>query len=116
MKTQGTGDHRRALPGGLPPPRPLKIEDSRSAVWCARASHHDPHVLEEKQYRYPELARKTGLSSLLSVPMFTHDTVIGTINIYARAAQFAEDEIDFVKVVAGRRPLQLKTPASCRKP
>ena len=41
-------------------------------------------MLDEKQYRYPELARKTGLASLLSVPLISRDKVIGTINIYTR--------------------------------
>jgi signal transduction protein with GAF and PtsI domain len=83
---------------------PLKIEESLiGRVVRERQPIMIPNVLEEKQYRYPELARKTGLASLLSVPMFTRDTVIGTINIYTREVhQFAEDEIDFVKVVAGQ--------------
>ena len=64
---------------------PLKIEESLiGRVVRERQPIMIPNVLEEKQYRYPELARKTGLASLLSVPMFTRDTVIGTINIYTR--------------------------------
>ena len=66
---------------------PLKIEDSLiGRVVREGEPIMIPNVLEEKQYRYPELARKTGLSSLLAVPMFTRDTVIGTINIYTREA------------------------------
>lgn len=83
---------------------PLKIEDSL----IGRVVHEGrpimiPNVLAEKQYRYPELARKTGLASLLSVPLFARDKVIGTINIYTRAPRaFSDHEIDFVKVVAGQ--------------
>src|SRR5258708_3179035 len=62
-----------------------------------------PASLEENHYPSPYLARNTGLASLLAVPMFTRDTVIGSINIYTREQhQFAQDEIDFVKVVAGQ--------------
>src|SRR5215471_19207811 len=64
---------------------PLKIEDSL----IGRVVHEGrpiiiPNVLTEKQYRYPELARKTGLVSLLSVPLFAREKVLGTINIYTR--------------------------------
>ncbi|MEO7651710.1 MAG: GAF domain-containing protein [Bryobacteraceae bacterium] len=83
---------------------PLKIEDSL----IGRVVHEGrpivvPDVLAEKQYRYPELARKTGLASLLSVPLSARDKVIGTINIYTKEQRyFTEDEIGFVKVVAGQ--------------
>ena len=64
---------------------PLKIEDSLIGRVVREGRRSPcPDVLEEKQYRYPELARKTGLASLLSVPLFTRDKVIGTINIYTR--------------------------------
>jgi GAF domain-containing protein len=89
---------------------PLKIEDSligrvvrEGRVIVIR------DVLEEKQYRYPELARKTGLASLLSVPLITREKVIGTINIYTREVrQFSEDEIGFVKVVAGQAAIAIE--------
>ncbi|HTS63478.1 MAG TPA: GAF domain-containing protein [Candidatus Acidoferrales bacterium] len=89
---------------------PLKIEDSLiGRVVRERAPILIPNVLEEKQYRYPELARKTGLASLLSVPMFTRDKVIGTINIYTREVhQFAEDEVGFVKALAGQAAIAIE--------
>jgi GAF domain-containing protein len=89
---------------------PLKIEDSLiGRVVREGAPIMIPNVLEEKQYRYPELARKTNLASLLSVPMITRDQVIGTINIYTREPrQFADDEIGFVKVVAGQAAIAIE--------
>src|SRR5215472_6709539 len=89
---------------------PLKIEDSLiGRVVRERTAIMIPNVLEEKQYRYPELARKTGLASLLSVPMFIRDKVIGTINIYTREVhQFDEDEIGFVKVLAGQAAIAIE--------
>ena len=89
---------------------PLKVEDSLiGRVIREGKPIMIPDVLEEKQYRYPELARKTGLASLLSVPMFTRETVIGTINIYTREPhQFDEDEIEFVKVVAGQAAIAIE--------
>ena len=89
---------------------PLKIEDSLiGRVVRERAPIMIPNVLEEKQYRYPELARKTGLASLLSVPMFTRDQVIGTINIYTREVhEFDSDEIGFVKLLAGQAAIAIE--------
>ena len=65
---------------------PLKIEDSLiGRVVREGEPIMIPNVLEEKQYRYPELARKTGLSSLLAVPMFTREgKVLGTFAIHYR--------------------------------
>src|SRR5713101_7198170 len=83
---------------------PLKIEDSL----IGRVVHEDrpimiPNVLLEKQYRYPELARKAGLASLLSVPLYARDKVLGVINVYTKEQRtFTDDEVDFVKVVAGQ--------------
>ena len=68
-----------------------------------------PNVLQEKQYQYPELARRTGLASLLSVPMLSRETVMGTINIYTREARhFTDEEIGFVKVVAGQAAIAIE--------
>jgi signal transduction protein with GAF and PtsI domain len=83
---------------------PLKIEDSL----IGRVVHEGrpmiiPNVLDEKQYRYPELARKAGLASLLSVPLYARDKVLGVVNVYtAEKRTFSDDEVDFVKVVAGQ--------------
>jgi len=89
---------------------PLKIEDSLiGRVVREGRPITVPNVLAEKQFRYPELARKTGLASLLSVPLFTRDKVIGTINIYTREQRpFSEEEIGFVKAVAGQAAIAIE--------
>jgi signal transduction protein with GAF and PtsI domain len=89
---------------------PMKIEDSLiGRVIRERQPIMIPNVLEEKQYKYPELARKTGLASLLSVPMTTRELVIGAINIYTREVhEFTEDEVGFVKVVASQAAIAIE--------
>jgi GAF domain-containing protein len=68
-----------------------------------------PDVAVEKLYRYPELARKTGLTSLLSVPLVAGPRAIGTLNIYTRERRiFTDDEIGFAKAVAGQVALALE--------
>ena len=89
---------------------PMKIEDSLiGRVIREGAPVVIPDVAEEKQYRFPELARKTGLASLLAVPMTTRELVIGTINIYTREVhEFTEEEIGFVKVVASQAAIAIE--------
>jgi signal transduction protein with GAF and PtsI domain len=74
---------------------PLRIEDSLiGRVVRERQLLMVEDVATEKLYRYPELARKVGLTSLLSVPLMTSQGVIGTLNIYTRERRiFTEDDI-----------------------
>jgi GAF domain-containing protein len=66
-------------------------------------------VLAEKQYRYPELARKAGLASLLCAPLVARDKVIGAINIYtSEQRRFSGDEIGFIKVVAHQAAIAIE--------
>jgi GAF domain-containing protein len=67
------------------------------------------NIHAEKQYRYPELARKSGLTSVLAAPLVSQGTVIGSINIYTREARFFnEEELGFVKVVAGQAAIAIQ--------
>lgn len=68
-----------------------------------------PDVAAEKLYRYPELARKSGLTSLLSVPLIAGPRAIGTLNIYTREQHiFTDDEVGFARAVAGQIALALE--------
>jgi signal transduction protein with GAF and PtsI domain len=68
-----------------------------------------PSIHEEKQYRYPELARKSGLSSALAAPLLSQGKVIGSINIYTREARaFGDEEVGFLKVVAGQAAIAIQ--------
>jgi GAF domain-containing protein len=89
---------------------PVKIEDSLiGRVVRDRKLVTVPDVAEEKSYQYPELARRTGLTSLLSVPLLTGQKVIGTLNIYTRERRsFTTDEIGCAKAVAGQAALALE--------
>jgi signal transduction protein with GAF and PtsI domain len=68
-----------------------------------------PNIHNEKRYRYPELARRSGLSSLLAAPLISRGRVIGSINIYTRDERaFSEVEVGFVKVVAGQAAIAIQ--------
>ncbi len=67
-----------------------------------------PNIHTEKKYKYPELARKTGLTSVLASPMLSQGKVIGTVNIYTKTSRtFTEDELGFIKVVAGQAAIAI---------
>lgn len=89
---------------------PLKIDDSLiGGVVREGRPVMIPNVLEDSRYRYPELARQAGLASLLSMPLMVRDKVIGTINVYTREVRaFTEEEIGFVKVVAGQAAIAIE--------
>lgn len=64
---------------------------------------------DDKRYRYPELARRTGLTSALSAPLFSQGKVIGSINIYTRQQRsFQDEEIGFLKAVAGQAGIAIQ--------
>jgi signal transduction protein with GAF and PtsI domain len=86
---------------------PIKIADSLiGRVVRERQLVTVPDVSVEKSYKYPELARRSGLASLLSVPLLAGLKVIGTLNIYTREKRsFTAEEIGFAQAVAGQAAL-----------
>jgi GAF domain-containing protein len=86
---------------------PIKISDSLiGRVVRERQLVMVPDVSVEKSYKYPELARRSGLASLLSVPLLAGLKVIGTLNIYTREKRsFTFEEIGFAQAVAGQAAL-----------
>jgi GAF domain-containing protein len=86
---------------------PVKIQDSLiGRVVRERQLVSVPDVAAEKTYKYTELARRTGLASLLSVPLLVGQKVIGTLNIYTRERRsFTAEEVGFAKAVAGQAAL-----------
>jgi GAF domain-containing protein len=89
---------------------PVKIEDSLiGRVVRERTLVTVPDVAAEKAYKYPELARRTGLASLLSAPLLAGHKVIGTLNIYtSERRSFTPEEIGFARAVAGQAALALE--------
>jgi signal transduction protein with GAF and PtsI domain len=58
-------------------------------------------VTEEKEYVYPELAKKEGVRSLVSVPMILKDHVTGVINVYsAEERTFSNEDLHVLSMVA----------------
>lgn len=66
-------------------------------------------VRNEPGYVYPEIAKKEGLVSLLSVPMMIKDKVIGVVNIYTSFPhRFTNEEINLLQVVANQAAVAIE--------
>jgi GAF domain-containing protein len=63
-------------------------------------------VTKEAAYRYPDLATKEGVRSLLSVPMILKDHVIGVINVYSAEERiFSKEDLRVLSTVADQAAL-----------
>ena len=66
-------------------------------------------VTQESGYMYPEVARKEGIVSLLSVPMMVKDRAIGVINSYTKSEhQFRQEEISILQAVANQAAVAIE--------
>jgi len=66
-------------------------------------------VTKDPGYMYPDLARKEGLCSLLSVPMLVKDKPIGVINSYtAHEHRFTAEEIKVLQAVANQAAITIE--------
>ncbi len=66
-------------------------------------------VRKEPGYTYPELAKKEGLVSMLSVPMMIKDRVIGVINSYTQKEySFSGEEIDILQAIANQAAVAIE--------
>jgi len=66
-------------------------------------------VTREPDFLYPEMARKEGLCSLLSVPMMVKEDVIGIINCYTeKPHDFSEEETAIVQAVANQAAIAIQ--------
>ncbi len=66
-------------------------------------------VQNEKDYKYKELAKKEGISSLLCVPMAVKGKVIGVVNLYtSHPHKFTKNEIHLLSSVADQAALVIE--------
>jgi len=66
-------------------------------------------VQEEKDYKYKEIAKKEGISSLLCVPLSVKGKAIGVINLYtSEPHKFTKSEINVLSSVAAQAALVIE--------
>lgn len=66
-------------------------------------------VTKEPGFMYPEIAKREGIVSLLSVPMMIKDRVIGVINSYTKSEHsFRREETDILQAVANQAAVAIE--------
>ena len=88
----------------------LKVGQSVSGrVVQEKRPIHVSDVTKEPAYTYPDVAKKEGIVSLLSVPMMIKDRVIGVINSYTQSEHnFTKEEISILQAVANQAAVAIE--------
>lgn len=68
-----------------------------------------PDVTKERDYMYPDMAKKEGLCSLLSVPMMIRDKAVGVINSYTSVPHnFTAEEVKLMQAIANQAAIAIE--------
>jgi signal transduction protein with GAF and PtsI domain len=68
-----------------------------------------PDVTRERNYMYPDIAKKEGLCSLLSVPMMIREKVVGVINSYTSMPyRFTTEEVKLMQAIANQAAIAIE--------
>ncbi len=88
----------------------LKLEDSLSGLAAReRRPVFIKNVRDDPRYKYPYLAEKEGLYSLLSVPLMKNGNAIGVLNIYTSSLHhFSDEEIKFFTLFADQATIAIE--------
>jgi signal transduction protein with GAF and PtsI domain len=66
-------------------------------------------VTKERDYMYPDMARKEGLCSLLSVPMMIRDKAVGVVNSYTSVPHaFTAEEVKVLQTIANQAAIAIE--------
>jgi signal transduction protein with GAF and PtsI domain len=66
-------------------------------------------VTKEQDYLFPEIAKKEGLCSLLSVPMMIRDKAVGVINSYTSVPHtFTAEEVKVLQAIANQAAIAIE--------
>lgn len=89
---------------------PLKVGESASGkAVLQKKPVMVADVTREKIYNYPDLAKREGLKSLVSVPMMVKDHAIGVLNCYTGTEHFfTEEETQILCGVANQAALVIE--------
>ncbi len=66
-------------------------------------------VLTDRAYMYPDMAKKEGLCSLVSVPMMVREKALGVINSYTSAPHvFTGEEVKLLQAIANQAAIAIE--------
>ncbi|MBI5854060.1 MAG: GAF and ANTAR domain-containing protein [Nitrospirae bacterium] len=68
-----------------------------------------PDVAQDRDYMYPEMAKREGLCSLLSVPMLVREKAVGVINSYTSVPHaFSHEEVRLMQAIANQAAIAME--------
>lgn len=68
-----------------------------------------PDVIHDRNYMYPDMAKKEGLCSLLSIPMMIREKAVGVINSYTSTPHaFTTDEVKLMQAIANQAAIAIE--------
>jgi signal transduction protein with GAF and PtsI domain len=68
-----------------------------------------PDVTRDRNYMYPDIAKKEGLCSLLSVPMMIREKIVGVINSYTSMPhRFTTEEVKLMQAIANQAAIAIE--------
>jgi signal transduction protein with GAF and PtsI domain len=68
-----------------------------------------PDVTRDRNYMYPDIAKKEGLCSLLSVPMMIREKAVGVINSYTSMPHtFTAEEVKLMQAIANQTAIAIE--------
>lgn len=101
--TQSLSDEYRSKP-----PISLKASVSGRAIQ-EKKPIYVADVATDPQYKYPDIARKENLRSLLVVPMMFKEKPVGVLNCYtAEVHTFTDEEIQLIQAVANQAAVAIE--------
>lgn len=66
-------------------------------------------VTHDRTYMYPDMAKKEGLRSLLSVPMMIREKIVGVINSYtSQPHAFSTEEVKLMQAIANQAAIAIE--------
>lgn len=68
-----------------------------------------PDVTQDRDYMYPEMAKREGLCSLLSVPMLVREKAVGVVNSYTSVPHaFSHEEVRLMQAIANQTAIAME--------
>ncbi len=89
---------------------PIKVGESASGrAVLSKQPVTISDVTQDKQYKYPQIAKAEGIRSLAAVPMIARDHVVGVLNCYTEEEHiFSEEELQILTSVANQAAMAVE--------
>lgn len=82
---------------------PVYADKSMPRALTTRKPVIIPNIEDDDQLQYPDVCRKEGIQSLLSIPIIHKDNIIGVLRLYdSKVREYDEWEVEFMIALAAQ--------------